>query len=314
MGRVSRPPAGGVVCIGAAHVDRTARCLGEFVRGGSNPVRTRESGGGVARNVALNLVRLGRPVALATALGADTEGERLMEALAADGIDLSAVLRPRDYRTASYTAILDRAGELIAGLSDAAIYEALSPALVAEVGDRFAAWPVWLVDANLPAESLLRVAPRGRLFACAVSPAKAERLRPCLGRIEALFANKAEAAVLSGRAVGSPAEALAAAHGLREAGLGMAFVTLGTQGVAVAAEGVSATWPALPSAVRDVNGAGDAFAAGVIDGLIGGAPIPLAVGRGLAMASLTAECDGPVARALDLAALAERAGRAGPRA
>ena len=311
---MNEPPANGVLCIGAAHVDRTARCLGEFVRGGSNPVTTRDSGGGVAHNVALNLVRLGRPVALATALGADTEGERLTEALSRDGIDISAVLRALDYRTASYTAILDRAGELIAGFSDAAIYEAMNPAVVAEVGDRFAAWPVWLVDANLPVESLSRVAPRGRLFACAVSPAKAERLRPCLGRVEALFANRAEAAVLSGRAVGCVEDALAAAHALREAGPGMAFVTLGAEGVAVAAPGVSATWPALPSAVRDVNGAGDAFAAGVIDGLIGGAPVDLAVGRGLAMASITAECDGAVAPTLDIEALAQRAGRAGPRA
>ena len=180
-------------------------------------------------------------------------------------------------------------------------------ARVAELGDRFAAWPAWLVDANLPAASLAALAPPGRLFACAVSPAKAVRLGPCLGRVEGLFANRAEAAALSGRAVGSAKDAVAAGHSLREAGLGMAFVTLGPEGVAVAAEGVSAVWPALPSAVRDVNGAGDAFAAGVIDGLIGGAALEDAVGRGLAMASLAAECDGPVAPTLDLEALAARA-------
>ena len=130
------------------------------------------------------------------------------------------------------------------------------------------------------------------------------RLAPCLGRIEGLFANRAEAAALSGRAVGSAEDALAAGHALRETGLGTAFVTLGAEGVAVAAEGVSAIRPALPSAVRDVNGAGDAFAAGVIDGLVGGATLSDAVGRGLAMASLAVECDGPVAPALDLDALA----------
>ena len=307
---MSAPLVGGVVCVGAAHLDRIARCQGEFVRGSSNPVSIREPAGGVARNVAANLVRLGREVALVSALGADAEGETLMAALAREGIDLTAVLRSAAHTTASYTAILDRDGELIAGLSEGAIYEALDPALVAELGDRFAAWPVWLVDANLRAASLSALAAPGRLFACAVSPAKAVRLGPCLERIEGLFANQAEAVALSGRAVGSAEDALAAGHALRAAGLGTAFVTLGAEGVAVAAQGMSAVWPALPSAVRDVNGAGDAFAAGVIDGLIGGVALEEAVGRGLAMASLAAECDGPVAPTLDLKALAARAARA----
>jgi sugar/nucleoside kinase (ribokinase family) len=302
-----------VVCIGAAHVDRIARCQDEFVRGSSNPVSVAEAAGGVARNVAANLTRLGREVALVSALGHDDEGEALMAALAREGIDVSAVQRCAEFPTATYTAILEPAGELVAGLSEAAIYEALGPALLADLAARFAEWPGWVVDANLPGESLSALNPAGRLFACAVSPAKARRLSPCLGRIEGLFANRAEVAALSGRAVGSPEDALAAGQALRQSGLGSAFVTLGSDGVAVAAPGVSAIWPALPSAVRDVNGAGDAFAAGVIDGLLGGAALADAVGRGLAMASLAAECDGPVP-SLDLGALAARAAGAEVRA
>ena len=310
---VSAPTAGGVVCIGAAHLDRTARCEGEFVPGSSNPVKLRESPGGVARNVATHLARLGREVALASAVGSDAEGERVMSALARDGIDASAVLR-RDGPTASYTAILEPGGELVAGLVEGAIYEALDPAFVTDLGRRFAAWPAWLVDANVPAAGLADLAAPGRLFACAVSPVKAARLRPCLGQLEGLFANRAEVAALAGRAVASADDALEAGHALRDAGLGTAFVTLGGQGVAVAAAGVSAVWPALPSAVRDVNGAGDAFAAGVIDGLLGGAALNDAVGRGLAVASLAAECDGPVPPALDLETLAKRAAQARPSA
>ena len=94
-------PSGGVVCVGAAHVDRIARCKGEFVPGASNPVTTSESAGGVARNVAANLARLGREVALVSAIGADAEGEKLMVALGHEGIDVSAVLRGAGHPTAS---------------------------------------------------------------------------------------------------------------------------------------------------------------------------------------------------------------------
>lgn len=306
---MSAPATGGVVCIGAAHLDRIARCQAEFAPGSSNPVTVAVSAGGVARNVAANLARLGRKAALASAVGTDADGEALMAALARDRIDTTAVLR-RAGPSASYTAILDRGGELIAGLSDSAIDDVLGPDLVVGLGERFADWPAWLVDANLPPASLKALAPPTRLFACAVSPAKAGRLQPYLGRIEALIANRAEAAALTGRAVVSADDALAAGHALRKSGLGLAFITLGAEGVAVSAEADTAIWPALPSAVRDVNGAGDAFAAGVIDGLVGGAALATAVARGLAMASLAAECDGPVVQALDRQALDKRAERA----
>ena len=300
---------GGVVCIGAAHVDRIARCHGEFARGASNPVTIDEAPGGVAHNVAANLALLGRRVALVSALGRDAEGDTLVEGLANRGIEVGAVVRCAEHPTASYTAILDRGGELVAGLSEGAIYDALDPTLVADLGNRFADWPTWVVDANLPAESLAALAAARRVFACAVSPAKAGRLRPCLGRLEALFANRSEAAVLSGRMVESE-DALAACHALREGGPGAAYVTLGSRGVAAAAAEASAVWPALPSAVRDVNGAGDAFAAGAIDGLLRGAALTDTVARGLAMASLAVECNGPVPPALDLEVLAARAARA----
>ena len=49
--------------------------------------------GGSPLNVAQGLARLGRPVAFLTGLSSDAIGERLMESLAAEGVDTSLVLR-----------------------------------------------------------------------------------------------------------------------------------------------------------------------------------------------------------------------------
>ena len=44
----------GIICIGAAHRDRTARIDGDAVLRASNPVSVRSTTGGVALNIARN--------------------------------------------------------------------------------------------------------------------------------------------------------------------------------------------------------------------------------------------------------------------
>ena len=289
------PGAGiaGIACIGAAHVDRIARCREAFAWRASNPVTLSASSGGVARNVALNLARMARPAKLVSVLGADREGEALLAELRTHGVDCQHVAQLAGRATASYTALLDAAGELLCGLADADIYEALTPERLASVAPALAEWPLWAIDANLPAAGIGALAaqkPDGvRLVALAVSPAKAPRLTPHLASFDMLFANRAEAAALLARQVETVAEAEAAALALRALGPGLVFVTLGDAGVAVAAETGCELHPAPATEVVNVNGAGDGFAAGVLDALLDAAPLADAVRRGLAAARLTAQ-------------------------
>lgn len=286
--------AAGIACIGATHSDRMARCQEEFVRGASNPVTVTTSHGGVARNVALNLARLGQRVKLVSVLGGDKEGEAISRDLEAAGIDLDDVEHIAGRATASYTAILDSAGELLCGLADADIYETLDGARLKALAPGLASWPLWAIDANLPEAgigALTAGAPENvRLAALAVSPAKAPRLIPHLDRFDMLFANRAEAAALLDQPIGTVAEVLAAADTLRAKGAELVFVTLGEEGVALATAAACEIYSAPASKVVNVNGAGDAFAAGVMAALLSGEPLAEAVTHGLAAASLTAAC------------------------
>ncbi len=76
---------------------------------------------------------------------------------------------------------------------------------------------------------------------------------------------------------------------MRALGPGLVFVALGDAGVAVAAEAGCELYPAPATDVVNVNGAGDGFAAAVLDALLAAAPLPDAVRRGLAAARLTAQ-------------------------
>ena len=72
-----------VLVIGSAGLDVVGRVSDSLQAGTSNPGTMRSSLGGVARNVAENLSRLGMEAILITAVGDDPEGERLLTETAA---------------------------------------------------------------------------------------------------------------------------------------------------------------------------------------------------------------------------------------
>ena len=76
---------------------------GASILGTSNPGSVFTDDGGVARNVAVNLMRLGREVVLCSRVGNDEAGRRVL----AQSVDTSLVTVSEGRPTASYTAILE---------------------------------------------------------------------------------------------------------------------------------------------------------------------------------------------------------------
>ncbi|HYD97738.1 MAG TPA: PfkB family carbohydrate kinase [Alphaproteobacteria bacterium] len=283
-------------CIGAAHLDRTARALEAVVPGSSNPVVLHQSIGGVARNVAENLARLGAAVAMVSAVGRDEAGAWVLARCAEAGLDMRQAARLEDAATASYTALLEPSGELAVAFADMAIYDRLRPGFLAP---RLRALPdcrIWFADANPPAEGLAAIAaakPAGTLLAAdCVSVAKARRLAGLLDRLDLLFCNADEAAALAGLPAGTAAADSAAR--LLAGGARALVVTQGPRGCLVAADGAVEAVPAAPAAVRDVTGAGDSLIAGTLWGLGTGLPLMEAVRLGRLAAAVTLEYDGAI--------------------
>ncbi|HEU4518527.1 MAG TPA: PfkB family carbohydrate kinase, partial [Microvirga sp.] len=106
-----------VVCVGGAVRDRKLRSAGPLVPGTSNPVRSERSFGGVARNVAENLARLGVATALVSLVGDDGEGRAIRAHLGRAGVDTRFVAVADGQATAEYLAVLPPSGELAFGLA-----------------------------------------------------------------------------------------------------------------------------------------------------------------------------------------------------
>jgi len=262
-----------ILVAGGANVDRIAHSLDRVAMATSNPVAMRETFGGVARNVAENLARLGLPVRLLTAVGDDPAGAALLRHARALGLDPEPALVVPGAVTGSYTALLEPDGELALGMCDLSVLERLTPAELDRRRPVLAASPLRVADLNLRqdvlealrADSLERGA---ALVLVAVSEPKMARLPRNLEGISLLILNAGELAVLAGHALAGPEQAAAAALPLLDRGLGGLAVTLGPAGVVCAAPGREpAHLPAPPVRVVDVTGAGDAFSAGVVAAL-----------------------------------------------
>lgn len=294
-----------LLAVGGAHVDRRGQVHGAFVPGASNPGTMREDVGGGVFNALRNAVQRGIDASLMSLRGADAAGGNVERAIEQAKIrDLSAVFLDR--ATPSYTALVDRDGEVLAGLADMGLYDlAFAKQLKrSKAREETTAADAILTDANLPAEALGRLAglAAGKpLFAIAISPAKAGRLSGVLKELTCLFMNRREAASLCG-GDGSPATL---AMRLREAGVAAGAITSGSAAVTgFDAHGVFEIKPPKPASVADETGAGDALAGVTIAAMMHRRPFRQALREGIAAAVLTVASADSVAGISD-AALAE---------
>jgi pseudouridine kinase len=272
-----------VLCIGGINMDRKLKALQPLLDGSSNPCIALESPGGVARNVAENLARLGLRTQLIGALGADSAAQTILNHMQSLGVSTSACLFQPAGNTGSYTAVLDANGQLVVGMADMAITEQLTPDLLLNAGlassDQGAR--LWMADMNLPEASLKWLAQHAReqqrrLVMLAVSEPKMERLPHDLQGVDTLVLNRGELAAWRDwfDATTPNASAITLAEvavlfaKLQAAGLQRLVVTLGETGVVCIETGQAQPIhlrPESPPAMRvvDVSGAGDALCAGL---------------------------------------------------
>lgn len=300
-------PEGPALIIGAAGVDIVGRVHGEVQLGSSNPAEIRSTFGGVARNVAENLARLGQPVRLITAVGQDTAGDRLLEQTSRAGVDVSYALRTEQYPTGAYLAAVNQRGELQVALDDMRAIGAITPDYLSQNASLFKEASLVFVDANLSYQTLRRaisLARRAGVPVCAdpTTTALAKRLRPLLPRLACVTPNSAEASVLCDRAVDprNEEQTIEAAKCLVSQGVQIAILTLAEFGVCYATSQTSGKLPAIRTEIVDPTGGGDALTAAVLFGLLNDIPLDDAIRLGVSAATLTLQYPGAVVQDLTL--------------
>lgn len=309
--------AGGsrVVVVGGANVDLKVRTLERAIPATSNPGVTSQAPGGVGRNVAANLARLGVHTTLVSAVGQDDLGDALLRDTAEDGVDVQRVLRVPGASTGTYTAVLDATGDLIVAVSAMQVMDALDEAALRRRRAAFHAASWVVADGNLSAPTLIQTL---RLAADAgarvvfepVSVPKAEHL---LAALEAgvtpyvVTPNLDELVALVGRPVADNQRAIrGAAKALHARGIELVWVRRGVRGSLLSSPGQVHALAALPADVVDVTGAGDSMLGAFLAGLVHQLPPVHAARLGHAAAAFTVESPATVVPGLTLDALEQR--------
>jgi len=273
----------------------------------STPGRLRTYAGGVGRNIAENLTRLGIKVTLVSAIGDDDFGRRIVEHDKKVGIDVSQIDVHSDLPTASYTALHNHDGELLYAISDMRIFDQFE---IRSRPDTQA--DLLVIDANLPESTIHNLVHRyqpGFIAAEAVSRKKCLRLAGVLPYLSLLKVNRAEACSLTGLDAGNcnadNHERLIDA--LLQLGPAMVLLTLGKDGAMLASQQQVISAPSASVSVVSTSGVGDAMCSGVLAARLYGHTADEQLRWGTAAAAATLGVHSACADSLSLQSLGLRA-------
>ncbi|MDZ5473523.1 carbohydrate kinase [Bacillus sp. 31A1R] len=281
-----------VLCVGGANIDRKFQMLEELVNHTSNPVNSSASCGGVARNIAENLGRLDVDVSLMTVVGEDHEGKWLLEKTATF-VEVDPSQKLPNQSTGTYTAVLDKDGELQVAFASMSIYDSINPDFVDEKWGYFASAELVMIDTNFPADVLEKIITRCEIenipvCITTVSTPKVKRLPVSLKGVKWLIANQDEAEALAGYKISSEADLFKAAEIIMEKGVEKVIITRGDKGLIYYTKDLGSGVLIPPKVeVVDVTGAGDSLVAGIMYASLKGVNIENACKVGMTCSILT---------------------------
>ncbi len=295
-----------ILVIGAASVDAKGRAAKPLQAGTSVPGDITLSFGGVARNVAENLARLGQPTVLLSAVGRDPFGAQILERTASASVDVSEVVIHPGYHSAAYLAIFDDSGSKAFAVDEMEpVMELITPAYIYARRRLFKGAAMLVLDANLSPKALASAMRTAKRYAVPIaldptSTTLALRAKEFLPDLYMVTPNVPEAEVLCGHSVRSRSDAMAAAQELVSKGAQIAIITLAEEGLCYASSRESGYIPAIRCEVVDLTGAGDALTATIVYGLVNGFPIDEATRLAVSAATLTLKCTDTVCPDLSL--------------
>lgn len=249
-----------IVVIGGANLDLVGHSRVTYRAADSNPGRVKMSPGGVGRNIAENLARLGAEVVFLSAIGEDPQGQLVAQATKASGVDLQHVVHTT-CGTSTYLCILDEYGEMVGAINEMEPIQEVTDEVVRKWAPVIQSADACVLDMNLSEMALSAFfAVKGDVpvYVDPVSCAKAEKVKPYLDLVMGIKPNRSEAGVLTGMDQEDPFQL---GKALLDRGVEEVVLSDGGNGVYCFGKASPLHCPVKSVDVVNVTGAGDAFMA-----------------------------------------------------
>lgn len=256
----------------------------------SNPGRVKVSFGGVCRNIAENMGRVGLSTKFISVLGDDEKGKAMMEYAQAKHFDMSDSLIVKGASTPTYMAILDETGEMVSAIVDIKIAHCFTKEFIDSKSEIIKNAEYMFFDTDNP-EILEYIVTKyegqTKFVLDLVSAAKAQKVKHLIKYFHTIKPNRHEAEELCGFKINNDEDVRRAGKYFRELGVQNIFITLDSEGVYYHNGQQEGIVRASEVAVVNVTGAGDSFVAGIAHGYINNRPIQETIKYAAAMSIIT---------------------------
>ncbi|MGL5506650.1 MAG: carbohydrate kinase family protein [Paraclostridium sp.] len=256
----------------------------------SNPGRVRTSFGGVCRNIAENMARVGVNTKFISILGDDETGRRMMEHSKVMKYDMEDSLIVNGHSTPTYMAILNDKGELESAVVDMKITDMFTKEFIDSKADIIRNSEYMFLDSDKPdiLEYILKTFEGQTKFILdPVSACKAKNIKHLIKYFHTIKPNRYEAEIMCGFEINDEDDLRRAGKHFIDLGINHVFISLDEDGIYYNNGSEEGKIKANNVPVKNVTGAGDSFVAGLGYGYVNGISLTETVKYAVAMSVIT---------------------------
>ena len=281
-----------ILVLGASIVDIFGFCGRSYAQRDSIPGHVKVSFGGVCRNIAENLARVGVKTEFISILGDDENGKAILEHSRRLGYNMENSVFLEGQSTPTYMAILNQNGEMESAVVDMDSLNKMTPSFIDEKREVFENSEYVVVGSDGPEllEYILKkYEGKCKFILDPVSAKKAKEIRHLIKYFHTIKPNRFETEALCGFKIESDEDLRKAGRFFIEQGVKNVFISLDSDGIyyitSTGEEGTLACCEAID--VKNVTGAGDSFVAGIGYGYMNNLSIKDTLKYAVAMSIIT---------------------------
>ena len=255
-----------VLVLGASIVDILGFSRSKYTQKDSIPGNIKISLGGVCRNIAENMARVGVNTKFISIVGDDEQGRNILEHSKIIGYDMEHSLILENKATPTYLAILDEEGEMVSAIVDMQSLGAMDEEFIDAKKEVICNAEYTVLDSDNPEllEHILKVYEGKTKFVLdPVSAAKAEKVKHLIKYFHTIKPNRYEAEILSGIKINSYEDVKKAGEYFLSLGIQNVFISLDSEGTYYTNGIEEGKIKACNVTVKNTTGAGDSFVAGL---------------------------------------------------
>lgn len=279
-----------ILVFGASVYDIFGFAYKEYKSHDSNPGYVKVSHGGVCRNIAENMARLGVNTKLISIVGNDEKGRSILQHAESVGLDMKDSLVLDGESTPTYMAILNEQGEMESAIVDMKITDKISEEFVDLKSDIIKNSEYMVLDSDNPKileYILTKFAEDTKFILDPVSASKVAHIKHLISKFHTIKPNRHEAECLCGFKIETNEDVKRAGRYFIDLGVKHVFISLDADGMYYNDGQEEGFLKVNDVHVVNVTGAGDSCIAGIGYGYMNNLSIKETLKYAMAMSIIT---------------------------